>query len=222
MADDGCEVRSGECGDGESGQPTPQAHSEDGVASGEWRVKSEWPVASGQWSVASESGVSREPTQEEWPATQNVQNEANPESTQSSLALEVESSVPDPAGRKRSQREGANAPRSTLHAPRSTLHASPVQWPVNLERVVSRRKRSAGRRKMCKTKPIRNQRKALCRLVLSRPCPSLRVENEAKGRELTLHAPRLTPTVASEWETGETAVIKNRQDRRQLFSDIEG
>ncbi len=33
--DDGCEVRSGGCGDGEGGQPTPQAPSEDGVASGE-------------------------------------------------------------------------------------------------------------------------------------------------------------------------------------------
>ena len=44
-----------------------------------------------------------EPTQEECPAPQNVQNEANPESTQSSLPLEVESSVPEPAGRKRSQ-----------------------------------------------------------------------------------------------------------------------
>lgn len=57
---------------------------------------------------------------------------------------------------------------------------------------------------MCKTKPIWNQRKVHCRLGLNCPCPSLRVENEAKGRELTLHAPRstlhaprLTPTVAS-------------------------
>ena len=45
---------------------------------------------------------------------------------------------------------------------------------------------------MCKTKPIRNQRKTLCRLRLNRPCPSLRVENEAKRREPTLHAPRCT------------------------------
>src|SRR5208283_632542 len=36
-ADDGCEVRSGGCGDAENGLPTPQAPSEDGVASGEWR-----------------------------------------------------------------------------------------------------------------------------------------------------------------------------------------
>src|SRR5208337_2851715 len=40
---------------------------------------------------------------------QNVQNEANPESTQSSLPLEVESSVPEPAGRKRSQSAACGA-----------------------------------------------------------------------------------------------------------------
>ncbi len=51
---------------------------------------------------------------------ENVQNEANPESTQSSSPLEVESSVPDPPGRKRSQREGDDTPRSTLHASRLT------------------------------------------------------------------------------------------------------
>jgi len=44
-----------------------------------------------------------EATQEECRAPQNVQNEANPESTQSSLPLEVESSVPEPGRRKRSQ-----------------------------------------------------------------------------------------------------------------------
>ncbi|MGA2704210.1 MAG: hypothetical protein ABSH35_24325 [Isosphaeraceae bacterium] len=126
-ADDGCEVRSGGCGDAENGLPTPQAPSEDGVASGEWRVASEIGVASGtgivvssQWSVVSESGGSGEPTQEECRAPQNVQNEANPELTQSSLPLEVESSATEPEGRKRSQWEGDNAPRSTLHAPRLT------------------------------------------------------------------------------------------------------
>ncbi|MGA2703993.1 MAG: hypothetical protein ABSH35_23195 [Isosphaeraceae bacterium] len=60
-------------------------------------------VARGQRSVASESGGSGEPTQEVCPAPQNVQNEANPESTQSSLPLEVESPMPEPVGRKRSQ-----------------------------------------------------------------------------------------------------------------------
>ena len=44
---------------------------------------------------------------------ENVQNEANPESTPRSLPLEVESSVPEPAGQKRSQSGRDNAPRST-------------------------------------------------------------------------------------------------------------
>ncbi len=51
------------------------------------------------------------PTQGDRPAPQNVQDEANPESTQDSLPLEVESSVLEPHGRKQSQMEGANAPR---------------------------------------------------------------------------------------------------------------
>ena len=66
-------------------------------------MASEERVASGQWSVASESEESGQPMQEEGRSLQNVQNEANPESTQSSLPLDVESSEADPAGRKRSQ-----------------------------------------------------------------------------------------------------------------------
>ncbi|MGZ3315840.1 MAG: hypothetical protein ACXU95_00910, partial [Isosphaeraceae bacterium] len=41
---------------------------------------------------------------------ENVQNEANPESTQSPLPLEVESSVLEPAGRKGSQFREAVTP----------------------------------------------------------------------------------------------------------------
>src|SRR5208337_140328 len=67
----------------------------------------------------------------------------------------------------------------TLHAPPSTLHASPRPWPVNPEGVASRRKRGARHRKMCKTKPIRNQRKVHCCMRLNHRRPSLRVENEA-------------------------------------------
>jgi len=66
--------------------------------------------------VASEDGVavnpksaiqnpksSGEPTQEVYPAPEKAQNEANPESTQSSLPLVVESYSTESAGRKRSQ-----------------------------------------------------------------------------------------------------------------------
>ena len=66
-------------------------------------MASEERVASGQWSVASESEESGQPMQEEGRSLQNVQNEANPESTQSSLPLDVESAAAEPAGRKRSQ-----------------------------------------------------------------------------------------------------------------------
>ena len=72
-------------------------------------------VVSGQWSVASESGKSgerqvasggcgegeperSEPTQERCLAPEKAPNEAKLESTQSSLPLEVESSVPKPPG----------------------------------------------------------------------------------------------------------------------------
>ena len=98
------------------------------------------------------------------------------------------------------------------------LHASPPQWPVNPEGVASgewhrvtvktanrsvanRRKRSAGRSKMCKTKPIWNQRKAHCRLRLNRPFQSLGVENEAKARRQWLENSGQWPAV-SECEAG--------------------
>jgi|GEM_PF-561330 len=230
------------------------------VASGQWSVASESgengerqvapggcgegkpeTVVSGQWSVASESGESGEPTQEECRAPRNAQNEANPESTQSSLSLVVESSVPEPERRKRSQLEGDDAPRSTLHAsspqwpvslkrvasgdwrrvaagkanPKQWSVAS-GQWPVNLERVASRREGSARHRKMCKTKPIRNQRKVHCRLKLNHPCPSLRVENEAKLVEITLHAPGSTHgRLPSAGKNG--AIEANRGASRKLF-----
>jgi len=55
------------------------------------------------------------------------------------------------------------------------------QWPLNPERVASRCKRRAGHCKMCKTKPIWNQRKVHCCLRLNRLRPSRRVKNEANS-----------------------------------------
>jgi len=98
-ADGKCQMADGKCQMADDGCRT----GDDGVASGECRVASEERVASGQWSVASESGESGKPMQEEGRSPQNVQNEANLESTQSSLLLEVESSTTEPAGQKRSQ-----------------------------------------------------------------------------------------------------------------------
>ncbi len=107
------------------------------------------------------------------------------------------------------------------------------QWPVNPEgaasgkwprvaagkanpSAASRRKRGDWHQKRRQTKPIRNQRKAHCRLRLNRLCPSLRVENEAKARRQWRVASGHW-SVASECEAGETAVIEDRQDRHQFF-----
>src|SRR5271157_1424343 len=85
----------------------------------------QWRVAS-EDRVASESGERGEPTQQECPAPQNVQDEANPESTQGSLPLEVESSVPEPPGRKQSQSAQAVAS--------GERRVDTGQWPVNGKR----------------------------------------------------------------------------------------
>ena len=110
--DDRCEVRSGGCGDGESGQPTPEVNQgrivghdsnrviDDstndtiGILSHEGMDATDRPYQGACDRQSLPSGVK---------TPENVQNEANPESTQSSLPLEVESSVPEPGRRKRSQ-----------------------------------------------------------------------------------------------------------------------
>jgi hypothetical protein len=180
-ADGKCQMADGKCQMADDGCRT----GDDGVASGECRVASEERVASGQWSVAIESGESGQPMQEEGRSLQNVQNEANLESTQSSLLLEVESSTTEPAGQKRSQFTQAVASEDGVASGEWRVKREwPVasgQWPVNPKRVASRCKRRAGHCKMCKTKPIQNQRKARCRLMLNRRRPSRRVENEANS-----------------------------------------
>ena len=118
--DDGCEVRSGVCGDRESSETTPQAPSDE-MSQEDWdyvcgpsRPGSEPTMIAGVSGGCEDGEPERsKPTQGKCPAPQNVQNEANQESTQSSLPLEVESSVLEPQGRKRSQMEGANVPRLT-------------------------------------------------------------------------------------------------------------
>src|SRR5208283_3870364 len=59
--------------------------------------------------------------------------------------------------------------------------ANEIGVTVNPKSAIQNRKGSAGHRKMCQTKPIRNQRKALCRLRLNRRRPSRRAENEANS-----------------------------------------
>ena len=113
--DDGCEVRSGGCGDGESGQPTPEVsqgrivghdsnrviddstNDKIGILSHEGKDATDRPYQGACDRQSLPSGVK---------TPENVQNEANPESTQSSLPLEVESSVPEPPGRKTKPKGG--------------------------------------------------------------------------------------------------------------------
>ncbi len=112
MADGGCEVRSGGCGDGESGEPPPEVsqgrivgHDSDrviddstndkmGILSHEGTDATDRPYHGACDRQSLPSGVK---------TPEKVPNEANPESTQNSLSLEVESSATEPAGRKRSQ-----------------------------------------------------------------------------------------------------------------------
>ncbi len=127
--DDGCEVRSGGCGDGESDQPTPEVSQSRIVGQDSNRVLDDSTndtigILSHEGMDATDRPYQGACDRQSLPSgvkmPENVQNEANPESTQSSSPLEVESSVPEPPGRKRSQREGANAARARLHAPRLT------------------------------------------------------------------------------------------------------
>ena len=122
MADDGCKVRSGGCNDGESGETTPEVsqgrivgldsdrviddstNDKIGILSHEGMDATDRPYLGACDRQSLPSGVK---------IPENVQNEANPESTQSPLLLDVESSVPEPAGQKRSQSGKDNAPRST-------------------------------------------------------------------------------------------------------------
>src|SRR5208337_1392452 len=85
-------------------QFTQAVASEDGVASGDWRVASEIGVT-----VNPKSEIRNPKSQGECPAPQNVQDEANPESTQDSFPLGVKSSVLKTAaqnGRRHRQARG--------------------------------------------------------------------------------------------------------------------
>ena len=114
----------------------------------------------------------------------------------------LEPASQQPAGRKRSQSGRDDAPRPTATVASESgrsgerrvapggcgegEHETVVssQWSVVSESGESGEptKEECRYRKMCKTKPIRNQRKVHCRLGLNRPCPSLRVGNEAEAR----------------------------------------
>jgi len=116
MADDGCEVRSGGCGDGESGETAPQAPSEemsqecwDLVYGPSWPRSQATGIAGTSGGCEEGEGERSESTQEEYLTPQKAPNEAKLESTQSSLPLEFESSVSEPEGRERSRSREAVA-----------------------------------------------------------------------------------------------------------------
>ncbi len=112
MADDGWEVRSGGCGDGQSGQPTPEVsqgrivgHDSNRVIADSTNDKS--GILSHEGMHAADRLFQGACDRQSLPfgvkTRENAPNEANPESTHGSLPLEVESSVPEPAGWKRSR-----------------------------------------------------------------------------------------------------------------------
>jgi len=131
MADDGCEVRSGGCGDGQDGETMPEVsqgrivgldsdrviddstNDKIGILSHDGTDATDRPYLGACVRQSLPSGVK---------TRENVQNEANPESTQGSLPLVVESYSTEPASRKRSQSAAGGA---VPHAEQSG------EWPVN-------------------------------------------------------------------------------------------
>ena len=97
-ADDGCEVRSGGCGDGQSGETTPEVSQSPIVGYDSNRVIDD--SARDKIGILSHEGMDvtdrpyrgdcdRQSLPSGVKTRENAQNEANPESTQSSLPLEV-------------------------------------------------------------------------------------------------------------------------------------
>ena len=139
MADAGCKVRSGGCGDGESGEMMPgvsqspivgydsdrviddSTNNKIGILSHEGTDATDRPY---QGACDRQSVLSGVKTRE------NVQNEANPESTQSSLPLVVESYSTEPASRKRSQSAAGGA---VPHPGESGEWPVKAEWPVARE-----------------------------------------------------------------------------------------
>jgi hypothetical protein len=108
-ADDGCEVRSGGCGDGESGETTSQGSQSPIVGYGSDRIiddstNDKVGILSHEGMHATDRPYQGDCDRQSVPSSvktrENVQNEANPESTQVSLPLVVESYSTEPAGRK--------------------------------------------------------------------------------------------------------------------------
>ncbi len=106
ITDDRFEMRSGGCGDGESGEPRPQAPSEE-MAQEFWDLLygESWPGSQATGIAGTPGGCGEgepersEPPQEECPAPAKAPNEAKMESTQDSFSLEVKLREPNPRDR---------------------------------------------------------------------------------------------------------------------------
>jgi hypothetical protein len=112
MADDRCEVRSGGCGEGESGEPTPEVSQGRIVGYDSNRViddsmNDKIGILSHEETDAADRQCQGACDRESLPCglktPQKAPNEAKPESTQSSLSHGCESSAPETAGHERSR-----------------------------------------------------------------------------------------------------------------------
>jgi len=104
MADDKPAVNAGGCGCGEGEGSEPMSEECGDLPSGASMPPPHAPRIAGTSGDCGEGQRERsEPTPQECRAPKKVPNEAQPESTQSHLASGLESSVPGPAGRERSQ-----------------------------------------------------------------------------------------------------------------------
>ena len=133
-ADAGCEVRSGGCGDGQDGETMPEVSQSPIVGCDSDRViddstNDKIGILSHEGTDATDRPYQGACDRQSLPSgvktREKVQNEANSESTQSSLPLVVESYSTEPAGRKRSQSAAGGA---VPHAEASG------EWPVKTER----------------------------------------------------------------------------------------
>ncbi len=139
MADDACEVRSGGCGDGQDGETTPEVSQGPIVGLDSDRViddstNDKIGILSHEGTDATDRAYQGACDRQSVPSggktPENVQNEANPESTQSSLPLVVESYSTEPAGRKQSQSAAGGA---VPHAEESGEWPVKTKWPVKAE-----------------------------------------------------------------------------------------
>jgi len=125
MADDRCEVSPGGCAGGESGEPTPEV-SQGRIDGGRGDRLSSVPPTPIEGTDAADRPCQGACDRQGLPSgvktPQKAPNEAKPESTQSSLPLNVKSSATEPAGPARSRSAAGGA---VSHDAGNAAHRSP-------------------------------------------------------------------------------------------------